>query len=591
VNVASGCIEVAYTTDDSMAMDIITTELVVNHTRDYDTVRTIGAAPASMILTADDSTIVVCDGPDDTWEELHAELLDEYGNPSAYADVYAESETDRYYWVHFSVSEGGGGFWLDSVLVDDNGETRTEEDGAWYYSSTVAGVYTITATSGVATADVDITQIPDDPDSLYLTGDSIAIPAGSDTTLTATMFDQFGNHIDANPGDVSWAENGGGSLGSSYIDEESNDTKCVFTSYAFEADTADVWAWVEEGSDDATDEVTIFSAEPGDFDHYDIEIGDDGLDTANVSDGDYDETNWVRIEAQDVNNIRLYTYTNLDTVTLSLDESSADSAQVAWFIEMVAATMPNGVHLPFAVGLNAYVPDSIFYQGVVYAGVANQVAETVTITATDTAGHSGTSPEVTWLPIDVVGFSVGLEGGADTMETDVTVNVEVTAIDTFGNTTDVGLPLNVVLSANRAGVDFPGTTHLIETSVDLFPTVATEVCTGLIITVADLLNPSINGSSYPIEVIAAGVGEVPIVSNVSAKFGIGDILYSVAKAGKVEIKVYNKAGMEVGALVNGVVEPGYYQTSLKGLNLSSDIYFVVMEGPGVTKRIKATLIK
>jgi len=40
-----------------------------------------------------------------------------------------------------------------------------------------------------------------------------------------------------------------------------------------------------------------------------------------------------------------------------------------------------------------------------------------------------------------------------------------------------------------------------------------------------------------------------------------------------------------------VVEPGYYQTSLKGLNLSSDIYFVVMEGPGITKRIKATLIK
>jgi len=27
------------------------------------------------------------------------------------------------------------------------------------------------------------------------------------------------------------------------------------------------------------------------------------------------------------------------------------------------------------------------------------------------------------------------------------------------------------------------------------------------------------------------------------------------------------------------------------LNLSSDIYFVVMEGPGFTKRIKATLIK
>jgi len=601
-SVNNGCIEVAYTTDDSMATDIITTDLVVNHTKDYDTVRTIGAAPASMVLTADDSTIVVCDGPDDTWEELHAELLDEYGNPSAYADFYAGSETDRYYWVHFSVSEGGGGFWLDSVLVDDNGETRTEEDGAYYYSSTVAGVYTITATSGDATNTIDITQIPDYPDSLFLTGDSIGIPAGSDTTLTAEAFDQYGNHV--NMTSAGWVyfstDRGlydGGSLGSSYLDTDNGTVKIAYTCDPYHADTAHVFTVFDDLRSQYYDTVTIFSAEPGELDHFDVSllnlppelVFDDKALVSDISMVDSAHMNAVMIEAQDANNIRLWTYANPDTVTLTLDGSSAGASQVVWFIPDTIP--PWDGDKDTIVGLTASIPEGVFTYGLAMVGIANQVAETVTMTATDTAGHSGTSPELTWLPIDVVGFSVGLEGGADTMETDVTVNVEVTAIDTFGNTTDVGLPLNIVLSANRPGIEFPGETHLMETSVDLFPTVATEVCTGLIITVSDFLNPGINGSSYPIEVIAAGVGEVPIVSNMSAKFGIGDILYSVAKAGKVEIKVYNKAGMEVGALVNGVVEPGYYQTSLKGLNLSSDIYFVVMEGPGITKRIKATLIK
>ena len=67
--------------------------------------------------------------------------------------------------------------------------------------------------------------------------------------------------------------------------------------------------------------------------------------------------------------------------------------------------------------------------------------------------------------------------------------------------------------------------------------------------------------------------------------------YAVAEAGRVTIKVYNKVGMQVGSLVDGAVSPGYYQASLKGLGLSSDIYFVVMQGPGVNKKIKATLIK
>jgi hypothetical protein len=129
-----------------------------------------------------------------------------------------------------------------------------------------------------------------------------------------------------------------------------------------------------------------------------------------------------------------------------------------------------------------------------------------------------------------------------------------------------------------------------ETSVDLFPTVATAQCTGLIITVADLYEPDINGNSDPIDVLLGGVEEGPVVSSISAKLG-GEIVYAVGEDGDVTIKVYNKAGMEVGTLVDGPLSRGYYQASLKGLNLASDVYFVVMKGPGIDKGIKAVLIK
>jgi hypothetical protein len=111
VNGDNGCIEVAYTTDDSMAMDVITTELVVNHTRDYDTVRTIGAAPASMVLTAEPDSEVVVGGYE---EELLCSLFDAYGNPSAWADWYKDST----YMVIFTVSEGGGTFDDDTLWIN-----------------------------------------------------------------------------------------------------------------------------------------------------------------------------------------------------------------------------------------------------------------------------------------------------------------------------------------------------------------------------------------------------------------------------------------------------------------------------------------
>jgi hypothetical protein len=576
---ADNNIEVAYTTDDSMATDTVTAELVSNGVTDFSIVSTIGEAPASMDIYASDSTVIVSNNTE--MEYFWFYLYDEYGNPSAWADWYGKQT----YRVVFTVSEGGGVFHWDTVWVYPDG---SGENG--YYSSTVAGVYTITGTSlsGTATDDIDITQEPDDPDSLVLTPDSIAIPAGTDTTLTATMYDQYGNHVNAqSTEEVSWGENGDGSFGSPYIDEESNDIKRAYYSYRYDADTAQVWVQLigPGARSQYHDTVTVFSAEPGDLDHFDIDI-ECGIDTSYVSDGVFVYGNWIRIEAQDGNNIRLWTYSNSDTMTLTLNGSTAGASQVTWFVDNYEEEKYDTV-----VGLTAPILPLSFSQGLTDVRIANQVAETATVTATDTSGHTGTSPGLTWLPIDVVGFDVRFEGDPASLETFDTVNVEVTAIDEFGNTTEMGLPLNVVLSANRAGIVFPaGATQLMETSVDLFPTVATAQCTGLVITVADIASPSINGSSDPIDVLLGGVEEGPVVSSISAKLG-GDIVYAVGEDGDVTIKVYNKAGMEVGTLVDGPLSRGYYQASLKGLNLASDVYFVVMKGPGIDKGIKAVLIK
>jgi hypothetical protein len=588
VNGETGCIEVTYTTDDSMATDTITTELLSNHTKDYTFIETFGAAPATMHIYANDSTVVVSNNSN--MEYIWFYLYDEYGNPSAYANYYPEGDPTMYK-VAFTVSSGGGVFEWDTVAVNEWG---LYDNG--YYSSTVVGVYTVTGTSvtGTATDDLDITQTPDNPDSLVLTPDSVAIAAGTDTTLTAEAFDQYGNHINiTSTGWVSFSTDRGlhnqGYLGSAYLDSDNGTLKIAYTCDPYQADTAHVFAQFVTVRSQYYDTVTIFSAEPGDFDHYAISISE-GADTANVSDGDYYETNWIRIEAQDANNIRLYTYDNADTVTLTLNESSADSSQVTWF------TYPliSGELVPdtIGVGINAFLLPESFNNGVKEVGIANQVAETATVTATDTAGHTGTSPGLTWLPIDVVGFTVGIEGGLTTITAiDDTVNMEVTAIDMFGNTTGVGLPRNVILSATRPVTFLSGETQLMTDQVSLFPMVATQQASDLILRIADIATPSINGSSGPIIVNPSGIEEGPVVSSISASFGSGDISYAVAADGEVSIKVYNKVGMQVGSLVDGAVSRGYYQASLKALNLSSDVYFVVMQGPGINKKIKATLIK
>jgi len=611
VNAETGCIEVAYNTDDSMATDIITTELLSNGTEDYDTVNTIGAAPASMTIEAyTDSIVVVSAGS--AGEGIGVQIFDEYENISVYSDYY----TNDRYEVVFTVSSGGGDFDDDTVSVMTDGTAGTE-----YNSSTVAGVYTITATSGVAEATVDITQITDYPDSVIVTPDSIAIPAGADTTLTAVSYDRFGNHCDA--ADERFVDyfrwqllEGRGYLDTANAYIEDNDWKCSYLSFPAEADTALIVGYYN-APDAPYDMVTIFSAEPGDLDHFAVSLlsfedlripfeipeGEEMSfdDHALVSDGIEDTAylNAVMVEARDSNNIRLWTYENADTIVLTLDGSSADSSQVHWFVMNLGGILLDAVPaaepgIDTIVGLSAFIPDSAFFLGFAFVAATNQVAETVTITATDTAGHTGTSPELTWLPTEVVGFNVGLEEGATEMQTGVETNVEVTAIDEFGNATAVGLPRNIVLSANKTGViTFPtGPTQLMQTALALYPTMAEAEATGLIITVADINEPLINGSSYEIEVTAGGIEEgIPAVSNVTTKFGSGDVLCAVAEAGEVTVKVYNKVGMEVGTLLSGNVGPGYYQLSLKKLNLASDVYFVVMNVAGQQKQAKVGLIK
>ncbi|MEJ2567497.1 MAG: hypothetical protein P8Z50_01230, partial [candidate division WOR-3 bacterium] len=359
VNATTGCIEVAYTTDDTVTTDVITTELVSNGTRDYDTVHTIGGAPATVTLAAsDDSIIVVSDGSLEIG--IYAQIFDVYGNPSAYANYYPVGDPTMYE-VIFSVSEGGGSFEYDTLEVNAAGQCEND-----YNSSTVAGVYTITATSGDAVSTMDITQLTDEPDSVVVTPDSIAIPAATDTALRAVLYDQYGNHVYADDerfaSDIEWyLDYGNGYLHteSAYVGEDHN-SYCVYTAYEFAADTANIGCWVDVPAE-PWDEVIIFSAEPGDLHHFAVGIFEH-MDTADVSDGSsIENVNVLTIEAQDINNIRIWTYENTDTVTLSLNESMAGASQITWFV-MDYSSYP-GFVVDTVVGLTASIPEGYIFEG------------------------------------------------------------------------------------------------------------------------------------------------------------------------------------------------------------------------------------
>jgi hypothetical protein len=463
-----------------------------------------------------------------------------------------------------------------------------------YLSSMTTGVYTITGTSEGVEGTVDVTHYPDEPATIVLSPDEAGVPAGADTVFEAVARDQYNNHIDMGGYGSTYGYNlsfslvdGDGSLGSRYLEDDSLNWKVGYTSYQYSADTSYIRAHYEGNP---ADTVVLYSAEPGDFDHFMIHVISD---SSYVSDGEIEEANWIILEAQDENNIRIYTYDNDDTVELALTGSAAADSQVTWFFPIITflkeVPPPEGV-----AGLTAALPPGSFYNGqtVEGIGIANQVAETAQATATDTAGNTGTSAGMTWIPDAVSAFRVQLEGGVTTINAMDTVNVEVAAIDQFGNPTDLGLPLNVVLSANSGLVQFPtGATQLMAAAIVLYPTVVLGAASGLTITVADLSDPSTYGISDPIEVLPAGIADAPVVWGMSVNLASGSILYQVPVQSSVDIKLYNKVGMEVKDLVNGEKAAGYYSESLDALNLSSDIYFVVMKAGDFTKTVKVPVIK
>ena len=69
------------------------------------------------------------------------------------------------------------------------------------------------------------------------------------------------------------------------------------------------------------------------------------------------------------------------------------------------------------------------------------------------------------------------------------------------------------------------------------------------------------------------------------------INYSVAKAGRVTLKLYNIIGKEVASLVNEYKEPGNYYYELNGKNLSSGVYLYKFNSGNFVSVKKMILMK
>ncbi len=69
------------------------------------------------------------------------------------------------------------------------------------------------------------------------------------------------------------------------------------------------------------------------------------------------------------------------------------------------------------------------------------------------------------------------------------------------------------------------------------------------------------------------------------------ISYSIPSASHVRLVVYDIQGREVGLLVNGLRSPGFYQVTFDGKQLSSGIYFCVLETDSRIMKQKMLMIK
>jgi hypothetical protein len=69
------------------------------------------------------------------------------------------------------------------------------------------------------------------------------------------------------------------------------------------------------------------------------------------------------------------------------------------------------------------------------------------------------------------------------------------------------------------------------------------------------------------------------------------IKYSVAKGGKVSIKIYDILGRQIMTIVNEYKDPGYYTIHLNAEKFASGLYFYRMETGNYSNTRKFLLIK
>lgn len=70
-----------------------------------------------------------------------------------------------------------------------------------------------------------------------------------------------------------------------------------------------------------------------------------------------------------------------------------------------------------------------------------------------------------------------------------------------------------------------------------------------------------------------------------------NLTYNLANAGNVKLSVYDIQGREVAVLLDGFHSEGYYSISFNGANLSSGVYFAVLNANGQTFTQKLMLVK
>jgi hypothetical protein len=102
--------------------------------------------------------------------------------------------------------------------------------------------------------------------------------------------------------------------------------------------------------------------------------------------------------------------------------------------------------------------------------------------------------------------------------------------------------------------------------------------------------------------LASGSPTAPPKKNVTAKANLypnypnpfnpeTKIKYTVPKAGKVKISVYDVLGREVALLVNGIVEAGTFEATFNANGLSSGVYFYKLTAGDYTEIRKMVLAK